>query len=150
MASDVENASVETRGYFCLGHGSFVPQNPLRLQTRRRVLAKQRQHTRRSLFGGNSGRRQAVSLPTIQVSKLQEKPPRKPTVSLKQAKELADDVDCSYCHDGPRKRLLPSVAYTLPKVSGVMHQGKSWWEWSQKDYQIKQTKLSHDGSERGT
>lgn len=152
MASDVENASVEARGYFCLGHGSFVPHNPLRLlQTRRRVSTRSRQQQqqkqKRRLLGSTSGRRQAVSLPTIHVSKLQEKPPRKPTVSLKQAKELLGDADSK---DEAKGRLLPSVTvpHTLPKVSGVMHQDSSWWEWSKKDYRIKQTKFNHD-SEMG-
>lgn len=155
MASEVEEQGVEKQGYFPIGFGSFMPHNPLRLKQQfqasrgPRSKAKQQQLQPHAQPTGhhNKGLRphkQAISLPNIHVSKLKEKSPRKPTQSLKLLNEISRNDTCSFCHDdNPKKRLLPSLAAScvLPKVTGVVSQDLSWWEWSKKEYRIKQTKF---------
>ena len=146
MASDVEEPKVETKGYFRLGFGSFLPHSPLRHQLKK--------ITRKTGHGpkGSPPQKQALSLPAIHVSKLKERPPRKQTQSLKAPKELPGSADYGVYRDTTKKGLLPSLAAAscaLPKMTGVAHRGPSWWEWSNKEYQIKQTRFEQDRSQPG-
>lgn len=151
MASEVEEQGVEKQGYFRFGFGSFMPHNPLRFKQqllasrRQRVNQQQQQQQARHHTKGTGPHKQALSLPAIRVSKLRDRPPRKQTQSLKLASEVPGNADCSYCHDTSKKRLLPSLAAScvLPKTTGVVSDS-SWWEWSKKEYRIKQTKFGLD------
>lgn len=146
MASEVEKHGVETKGYYPLGFETFMPHNSQARSMKVRKQQHQRQQQTSHHTKGLGSPKQFVSLPAIHVSKLKERPPRKQTQSLKLPKEIPGNADCSYCHDKTRKRLLPSLASScvLPKMTGVVDQGMSWWEWSKKEHRIKQTKISLD------
>lgn len=132
MASET---SVETQGYFRYGFGSFKPHQL--------ILAKKGRRQRRHEVAATGSHNRAITLPSIHVSKLKEKPPRKLTKSLKTLQELPSKDDCSFCQDKTKKRMLPSLAATciLPKLKGKVYHDSSWWEWCEREARIRQTKL---------
>lgn len=152
MSSKVEaSGGLESQGYH--GHGgggfgSFVAQ--LRSKLTQKSLEKKKPSHKQNptvahLRGIRERRNNAISLPNIQVSKLREKTPKKLTQSLKlDSGDILGHVDCKYCKDGSKKRMVPSLVPScmLPKLGGRVYQGSSGWEWSRKDYRIKQTKFS--------
>jgi len=156
--SKVEPA-IQTQGYFRYGFGSFMPHSPKKQpqqqQQQQPPGASREQHDETALGPGTIHHtrypgihRETISLPEIHLSKLKERPPRKQTHSLKSDDEPASAtcINSDFYNDGiKKKQSLPSLATSsiLPKPMGKVFQASSWWEWSRKDYRIKETKF-HD------
>lgn len=145
MTSKVEEPAIETQGYFRYGISSFTPNNSQKLKQ----LPQKRRTRQQEISTKNHVRRAdvhkpTISLPNIHVSKLKERPARKLTHSLKcDDDKTYGSSDCTFCNGGKRKRLLPSLAASclLSKLDGKVYQGSSWWEWSKREYRIKETRF---------
>ena len=148
MASEVQESSasdgVEPQGR----HGSygFRSYAASRLQQKKPLHQKsksvqQQQRTVKAL----RELKPPISLPNIHISKLREKTPKRQPQPQKCDHKMLASFDCELCKDpSAKKRLVPSLipSSMLPRLGGNRaHQGASRWEWSQKEYRIKQTKF---------
>lgn len=137
--------------------GSFIGQPPQKLKplaaTRKGNMASQHQPTVDHIKADRLPK-PATFLPNIHISKLRKKPRRKLSQSLKCHDDMQGHVDCKYCKSMPstkKRRMIPSLMSSsmLAKLNGKAHQGVSWWEWSQREYQIKETKFDVGNDDAG-
>lgn len=147
MASRVEEpAGVDAQGYHKNGFSSFASQLPGKLRQKpvQKKTLNQQVPPMVTRLRGIKERKPAISLPHIHVNKLQERIPKRLTQSLKCDNEMLAHIDCKFCKDGTKKRLIPSLipSSMLPKLGGEVYQASSGWGWSRKEYRIRQTKFS--------
>lgn len=145
MASELEESSVadavEPQGFHGYGFNSYGAS---RLQQKKVSGQKSKSVQQQSTVRAIRERKQPISLPNIHISKLREKTPKKQTQPPKCDHKVLNNFDCELCKDHDTKRLVPSLipASMLPKQGrNRVHQGSSGWEWSRKEYRIKQTKF---------
>lgn len=142
MASKVQEPSttgIDTDGFHGHGFSSFAANKLLQKPLQKKSKFLKQQNTR---LRGIRERKPPVSLPNIQISKLREKTPKKLTQSLKCDSKMLAHSDCKLCNDSStKKRLIPSLIPSSMLSGSRIYQASSGWEWSRKDYRIKQAKF---------
>ena len=182
MSGELEDsrAGLEKESHFKYGFGSFMPKQipfrhkqfphnhwgqptwPPNKPPNSTPMGRQEGNLTQNPRTSNPG----VSLPNIQVSKLEDGNFKGDVQSLKKTGQTSrsqgelDNIDHGYHntsvwgHRGRGEvrgqggmegggRLLPSLAAAgvFPHHQGKVMQGSSWWEWSKKEFRIKETKL---------